>query len=49
MVPIVDNSYTLDVFPLLICVSLHMNMYTPRVRCNSEYQVYVMERVRYVG
>jgi len=29
MALVVDNSYVLDVFPLLICVSLHIDIYIP--------------------
>jgi hypothetical protein len=49
---VVINCYVLDVFPLLICVPLHICTLIFIFRCvryNSEYQVHVMERVRYVG
>jgi hypothetical protein len=44
MALVVINRYVLNVFPLLICVPLHIDIYIPLC-----YQVHVLERVRYVG
>jgi len=44
MARVVINYYVLDVFPLLICVPLHIDCCYLH-RCNSDYQVHVMGHV----